>query len=780
MNVSADPDGVVRHLRFADQSSGEVLPSLAEMLGGKAGASNRDFAVDFGIRADRIGRLSVIDVIDGKVDRSRIAGKKVIVGASATELRDFFRVPVYGSISGSLLQALGAESVTQDRALAGTGDLVSLAGIVAISLLVLLFLRRVRWTYSLAALAFASLTVEVVALAVQRFWPLVPATGAWQATLCGFALVTLIREIDFRRILILIAHNQTRNTQTILNRVVADNFAGVVVVDETGLVRAASRTAVEILEARTDLVGQLAAEFLPPKLTEAVRGAIEASRLGEQSDTRHDELEYRRRDGEAAMLEYVVTPSRLAGGLTRGGERLPDTFVASLTFIDVTEKRQAAERIAYLARFDTLTGLPNRNQFLEKLDAALRRQRITGEPCVVICFDLDRFKNVNDTLGHDIGDRLLKAVAERSRRSLAPNDLLARFGGDDYAVVCYGDTAEARAVAFAENLIAAVGKPYDLLGHRQIIGISFGIAMPADTESDPLIVLKQADTALYAAKANGGNTISFFEPGLESGLHERRELELELWEAFEERAFEIYYQPQVDLSDGHLTGFEALLRWPRADGSFISPAEFIPVAEASGLIQRLGAWVLEEACRTAAAWPLPLTLAVNVSPIQFVRGDLARTIADALARSGLPASRLELEITESVLLQQSGLVRKALHQLREMGVTFALDDFGTGYSSLNYIRKFPIAKIKIDRSFIAEIPLSRESAAIISAVGALARSLDIRLNAEGIETREQVALLRLLGCQEGQGYLFGKPEPAESALELMRSSSEQAQAVNWS
>ncbi len=236
----------------------------------------------------------------------------------------------------------------------------------------------------------------------------------------------------------------------------------------------------------------------------------------------------------------------------------------------------------------------------------------------------------------------------------------------------------------------------------------------------------------------------------------------------------------MDLADGRLTGVEALLRWPHAELGFVSPEDFIPIAEASGLIQGLGAWVLQQACRSAAAWPVPVKLAVNVSPIQFARGDLASTVADALARAGLPASRLELEITELVLLRQNRLVRTALQQLSEMGVGFALDDFGTGYSSLNYVHKFPIDKIKIDRSFISEIPMSQESAAIVSAVATLARSLGIRLNAEGIETPEQVELLRLLGCQEGQGYLFGRPEPEEALLQLMKSGGEPPRAVNWS
>ncbi len=778
LNVDEDSDGEVRRLKFADQSDGELLPSLAAMLGGGAGLVDRSFAIDFGIRADRIDRISVVDVLRGEVEKDRIAGKKVIVGASAVELRDFFNVPIYGPISGSLLQALSAESIAQGRALAETGNLVSIAGILAVSLL-FLFARRLRWTYLLGLLALSSLTVEAVAFAIQRTWPLLPATGAWQATLCGFALLTLLREIDFRRVLILIAHNRAENTQTILDRVVEDNFAGVIVADESGVIRAASRAAAKILETHSALVGRRATAFLPSHFCDAIAAAIEAAKRGEWREAKPREFRYRRRGGQSAVLEYVITPSRLAGSLTHAGKALPDTFVATLSFVDATEEREAEARIAHLARFDTLTGLANRNQFLDALEVALRRLRSDGASCAVICFDLDRFKHLNDTLGHDVGDLALKAVAGRTRRLLPPGDLVARFGADDFAIVCSGGDAGARARALAESLIANVDEPYDLSGRRQIVAMTFGIAEAETSDDNPLAVLQRADTALYAAKANGGSSLACFEPGMATGLAKRQDLESELWEAFERRDFELYYQPQVDLADERLTGFEALLRWRHPRLGFVSPAEFIPIAEASGLIQRLGAWVLEEACATAATWPDSIELAVNVSPVQLARGDLVRTVAQALARSGLSAERLELEITESVFLQENHGVRATIDELRGMGVRFALDDFGTGYSSLNYIHNFPIAKIKIDRAFVSEIPLSKEAAAIVSAVAALARSLDIRLNAEGIETREQLELLRLLGCAEGQGYLFGKPEPAEHAAELIQSRRPLPRAANW-
>jgi diguanylate cyclase (GGDEF)-like protein/PAS domain S-box-containing protein len=708
--------------------------------------------------------MSVVDVLRGEVARERVDGKTVIVGATAAELRDFFTVPVYGSISGSLAQALGAESVAQGRALAVTGRAVAALGVLAISL-AYLFVRALRWTRLLALLAASLAAVEATALLAQRLWPIVPETGALDVAFCGFALLTLLREIDFRRILILIARNRASNTQTILDRVVEDNFAGVIVADEAGNIRAASRAAAAILDTKGELLGRTTASFLPPYLSDEMRSAIEAAHRGERPSAKRREYRYRRRDGRRALLEYVVTPSRLAGGLAHTGTELPDMFVATLTFVDATEEREAASRISYLARFDTLTGLPNRNQFIEALDVALRR----GALCAVVCFDVDRFKYLNDTLGHDVGDLVLQAVAGRARRLMAPGDLVARFGADDFAIICAGGNVGTRARTLAEDLIAQVGEPYDLSGHRQAVALSFGLAVAEPEGADSLNLLQRADTALAIAKANGGNSLVSFDPGMAAGLRKRQNLETHLWEAFEREEFEVHYQPQVDLADERIVGFEALLRWRHPLLGYVPPTEFIPIAEATGLILKLGAWVLEEACMTAATWPHPIALAVNVSPVQLARGDLVRTVAKALARSGLPADRLGLEITESVLLQENCGVRTAIDELLGMGVRFALDDFGTGYSSLTYIHKFPIAKVKIDRSFVSEIVMSQEAAAIVRAVAALTRSLDIRLNAEGIEAREQLDLLRLLGCAEGQGYLFGKPGPKETASKLIMS-----------
>ena len=567
----------------------------------------------------------------------------------------------------------------------------------------------------------------------------------------------------------MISRTETRNVRTILDQVIADNFAGVIVVNADGTIRTASRSAARVLGLSVwPLEGERLEGIVPPPLSSAVEAALKDDEPAAAHQPQ--EIRHTRADGDARVLEFVVTPSRLGGGLTTEGAELPDRIVATLTFVDVTDRRMAEERVAYLARFDTLTGLPNRNHFEEKLEAALDHCRKTGECCAVLFFDLDRFKAVNDTLGHEFGDRLLTAVARRLAevvRSRPNGDIVARFGGDEYAVLMAGPVTAAEAGGLAERLIAAVGQPFELDGHRLIIGLSVGIALPRRPNTDVGTLMKNADAALYRAKASGGDAFRVFDDSIETAIRKRRELEVELWDAFDRGEFEVFYQPQVDIADRRIVGVEALLRWRHPERGHVSPAEFVPVAEAVGLIEPLGLWILERASAEVAQWPVPVKVAVNVSPVQFARGDLAASVEMALVRSGLAPERLNLEITESLFLQENKAVGETIERLRAHGISFAIDDFGTGYSSLAYLRKFPVEKIKIDQSFVRGLPNDEESAAIVRAVCTLAAGLSISVNAEGIETEEQAIMLRRYGCAEGQGYLYGRPQPAARLVEML-------------
>ena len=427
-----------------------------------------------------------------------------------------------------------------------------------------------------------------------------------------------------------------------------------------------------------------------------------------------------------------------------------------------TEERARAEaQISHMAHHDALTMLPNRVLFRESLKEELMQVR-RDRPLAMLCLDLDNFKAVNDTLGHPIGDALLKEVAARLRGCVHAADTVARLGGDEFAIVQANGTQPVAATVLAQQLIEAIAAPYDIDGHRVVIGTSAGIALAPNDGSDPDELLKKADMALYRAKAEGRGSYRFFESAMDADMQKRRVIELDLRTALQRKEFEIHYQPLVDLQAERLSGFEALLRWKHPERGLISPAEFIPLAEEIGLITPIGAWVLEQACIDAASWPDNLTVAVNLSPVQFKGHTLVLNVVTALGSSGLSASRLELEITEAVMLQDTDTTLATLTQLKDLGVHISMDDFGTGYSSLSYLRKFPFDKIKIDQSFIRDLSDRPESMAIVRAVAGLGATLGIKTTAEGVETPEQLRAVKAEGCTQVQGYLLGRPAPASA------------------
>ncbi len=427
---------------------------------------------------------------------------------------------------------------------------------------------------------------------------------------------------------------------------------------------------------------------------------------------------------------------------------------------DITERQRAEAHIAYLARHDHLTDLPNRVFFREELDECVRRLR-KGEKFTILCLDLDRFKSVNDSLGHSIGDKLLGAVAKRLAGCVDEQDFVARLGGDEFAVIQSNVVRPEESGALAGRIIERVGAPYEIEGQQLNVGVSIGIAIAPTDGKDADQLLKNADLAMYRAKADGRGSYCFFEAEMDARIQARRALETELRNALNEGQLQLFYQPVVDAASGKVQCFEALLRWFHPRLGAVPPSEFVPLAEESGLIGPLGQWVLRSACAEAAKWPAQFRIAVNLSPIQFKNTNLVNVIVGALAASGLPASRLELEITESLLLDADPKNIAVLHEMRALGVRIVMDDFGTGFSSLNYLRSFPFDKIKIDRSFVNDIAKGGESMAIVKAIIDLARALDIAVVAEGVETEEQLKRLVAEGCHEVQGYYFSKPATIE-------------------
>ena len=437
-----------------------------------------------------------------------------------------------------------------------------------------------------------------------------------------------------------------------------------------------------------------------------------------------------------------------------------------VTYEDITERHLAEARLSHMARHDALTGLPNRVLFREQLESSVSEVG-EGSLLAVLCLDLDRFKTVNDTLGHPVGDALLREAAVRLREAIPPGDTVVRLGGDEFAVIHHADPPGPDTPVLAERLIEVLAVPFQIGEHRIAIGVSIGIAECGGGLESPDSLLKNADLALYQAKAAGRGTFRFFERHMDARMQARRLLELDLRTAIAEERFELFYQPLINIQAGGVVSFEALLRWHHPTRGLVSPADFIPLAEETGLIIELGRWVIDTACRDAAAWPEDVNIAINLSPLQFRGPSLVADVAAALDRSGLPGHRLDLEITESLMLLDSDETLASLHALRARGIRISMDDFGTGYSSLSYLRRFEFDKIKIDQSFIRNMDAGSDGHAIVEAFIALGQSLRMKVVAEGVETEAQLELLRRAGCEEVQGYLFSRPQPVAAVEPLI-------------
>ncbi len=502
----------------------------------------------------------------------------------------------------------------------------------------------------------------------------------------------------------------------------------------------------------------------------------EASRPGH---TLRDLLNYRAAAGTFSgdLDDYVV---RLLENVREGKSfsdtiRLNDGRIISIankptsdggwlaTHEDITERQRADEQVTHMARHDALTDLPNRVMLRERLQHELKRVK-RGECLAVLCLDLDQFKSVNDTLGHPIGDELLKLVADRLRGCTREPDTIARLGGDEFAIIMTQMKEPTDAANLSRRVRESIVRPYQVDGHQIITDISIGISIAPVDGLEPDVLMKNADMALYGAKADGRGTYRFFEADMNTRMKARRELEMDLRKALHNKEFELYYQPLVTLQTNEISAFEALLRWHHPTRGLISPVEFIPIAEETGLIIPLGEWVLKTACRETANWPDHVKVAVNLSPSQLNNRNLVKVVLEALDEASMPARKLQLEITELVLMQNTFSTLATLHELRKLGVQIAMDDFGTGYSSLSYLRSFPFDKIKIDRSFIQDLANGAEPLAIVHAVAGLANCLNMISTAEGVETQQQLETLQAIGCTEMQGFLFSHARPAKDIM----------------
>jgi diguanylate cyclase (GGDEF)-like protein len=739
-NVAMDADGVVRRFDLGSQLDGNRTQSAASAIG-RIDSSSGSLLIDYSIRPETVPTISLSEVLNGSVPAEAMRDRSVVVGASATELKDIFPVPVYGAIAGPLIHVLAAETLLQNRFLR-IFDQAPLELLFAVLLIVLVICGRSTGIMTMAAAGLTTVIVgEIGAFLLQRQYGLLVGTAVpWSMLLLAWMLA-LNERVDLGQMLVAMANREARNTRRLMRRIIADSSDGVVAFDGDLRIVEASESAKALL--RVD-VGTL----LLDGTDTAMIGILQ--RLVSEHDAEPNRIHTALADftgsggSHAAHYEASITISP-----TEQTTAARSRFAGCLIIRDVTARREYEHRLKRLSERDDLTGLLNRREFASRLAA------IEGEVLVSV-LDIERFSSLCATLGRDAGDELLKAVAARLGSAFA-DDLLARLDGDHFGIATLTND-ERRIEDFADSLSRLFEEPILLRGAVVPVSVRLGVARSGDAA--PGARLAAAESALDAVKASPGQRWSSFDPSTAVRQARSRRLERDMRDALQNRQFFLQFQPQIELRSRRLVGAEALIRWNHPEFGLISPAEFIPIAESSGLICDIGRWTLFEACTEAAAWPAELSVAVNVSALQFEGSDVEADVRDALSCSGLPASRLCLELTESAFLDKGGASIAKMRALRDRGVVIALDDFGTGYSSMNYLADLPLDKLKIDQSFVRRMNGNPSIFEIVRAIVSLAHGLNLVVVAEGVETELEAEALHRLGCETGQGYLFGRPDEA--------------------
>ncbi|HEX5934283.1 MAG TPA: EAL domain-containing protein [Pseudorhizobium sp.] len=763
-NVRLDGDGSFRAFDAGLTLDGQLLPSASVLLSGVADPEISELGIDYSIRPETVAAFSVADLLRGEVDADLLAGRSIVVGAYATELKDLFPVPVYGILSGPMLHILAAETLLQNRlpwtipAWPG-GLLIALAFVVGAGAL-----RRWRLAVTIPAILALALAIEGAGYALQKEWSLqLPSATFHLMLMAGFAIL-LLQKIGFGVWLLEIASAERRNTRRILKRVVNDSADAVIIVSEEGLILDHSRAAARLFGASHELRrGEDFRIAAPAQLAEAFARLHHASAEdGKPLPTVQDEFTISP-DGEPLHLEATLTMSRLEDVTAESEFR--KFFVACITVRNVTARKTYEAKLRRLSQLDDLTGVLNRREIATRLAQSVRE----GRTMAVVALDLHRFATVNATFGRGTGDQLLRAVAKRlmagcRKISIEPaHAFVARLGSDVFCLAVALDPEEGLD-GLPVAVLALFEKSLDARGAKIHVDVRMGACLVAGV--DPAAAIDGAELALDEAKKIGGSGWSIYEPAAALEQARKMRIEHDMRRALREEQFFLLYQPQVDLETGKLVGAEALIRWRHPEMGLVSPSDFIEVAESNGFICNIGRWVLAEACSAASAWPTELSVAVNVSALQFAKGDLCADVRHALAVSGLDPHRLHVEVTESTFLLDPTRLLAALHDLKSMGVGTALDDFGTGYSSLSYIARFPFDKIKVDQCFVRGIVVRPESQAIVRSVTSLAEGLGMTVVCEGIEEEAEWRMLAEFGCQQGQGYYFGKPQTADELMTL--------------
>jgi diguanylate cyclase (GGDEF)-like protein/PAS domain S-box-containing protein len=740
----------VRRYPFGDTLDGKFLPSLGALLAGLYETRDAPLRIDFSIRSNSVPTVSYKDVLRGDpVAVSTLKDKKVIVGGTAIELGDRFYIPNGRIISGALLQVLAAETILQDRALHPSSAVATLGSLGILVLVMIALWGRCSASLRVAVLVAAAVACELGAVLLQAKLAIALDTSIFYAAILAYVVAIALDEINFRGLLGGIAEKR-------FQRIAMSLGDGLVCVDRHGLITVWNPGAEAIFGYKSEeIVGQPLS-----KLYAAANGAASACSILElphgalqAPGGKVMEIEGLRKNGETFPLEACFSEWQGIDGVQYGA-----------VLRDISVRKREAERIRYLAECDTLTGLANRNTLNAHLSAKLADAKAELSEVALLVMDLDKFKQVNDTLGHACGDQLLCAVATRLCDIVTDTGLVARLSGDEFAIVIGSADVVEAARELSKRICRAFEETPLSVGTRLLrVNISIGVAIyPKDCETAEEL-LGNADLALYRAKAAGRGRHFFFERWIRDELELRLTLEAGLERGAENEEFELFFQPQADLETGRLVGAEALIRWRHPDRGIVMPADFMPIANASSISDGIALWVLETACKQGRLWQRKgynIRLGVNLSPSQMLTGDLAATVEAILRDTGFSPSLLELEVTENILLADDDGALKMFRRIQDLGVHIAFDDFGTGYASMTYLKKYPLDRLKIDKSFVCDLQANSDDAAIVRSTITLGKQLGLSVIAEGIEDRATAELLRSMGCEEGQGYYFGRPMPA--------------------
>ncbi|GLH82343.1 histidine kinase [Bradyrhizobium sp. SSBR45G] len=749
VNIVVARDGRVRSYAFGDFQQDAFLQSMGAFLAGSHATRDTSFLIDYGIDASSLPRVSYVDVLSGdETTLARLKGKRVIVGATAIELGDHYSVPNSRVLPGAVLQALAAESILQHRTFVMTSTATMVAGLLLIVTIMLASWRHLSAARRSLLIACLSISLEAVALLLHHRYALVLDTSLLQIALVAYLMATALDEIDFRGLLRNVAESR-------FERIAMSIGDGLVCTDQDKRITVWNPGAVAIFGYGADeIIGQPFARLRAgdggtDDLFPQQEAALPATLLPGGATT---EFDGRRKDGEVFPVEASFSAWHGADGLQYG-----------VILRDISVRKREAERIRYLAEHDTVTGLINRDTLQTRLEALLQDKADGSDQVVLLVIGLDGFEEINDMLGHAHGDGILRAAAERLTDEIGDAGLIAHLSGDEFAIAIAGSALGGTVDEFAIHLSRSFDTPLDAGGRQQRIKLSVGVAVHPEAGRTAAELLSNGHLAFSRAKAVGRGRHVMFEDAIRTDIEERLTLEAELALAVERGEFELFYQPQVNLIDGRVFGAEALIRWHHPTRGLLAPGAFMPIVNTSLLSEAVASWVTTTACRQARAWELAghgIRVGINLAASQFEAGDLAAFVAQLIKVTGLSPDLLELEVTEDILLHDEPGLLQTFGRLRALGVGLVFDDFGTGYASLTYLKKFPLDGLKIDRSFVRDLLTQADDAAIVSSTVSLSRQLDLSVIAEGIEDQATADFLLRLGCEQGQGYHFGKPMPA--------------------